>query len=66
MKTAAIIWNAFSGMVGADITAYNGSLDDFIGRYRTYSNPIAVERSRCDNKMNFNLNSCGALQSDIT
>lgn len=55
----------FFGMVGADITASNGSLDDFIGEYRTYANPIAVERGKCDNKMNFNLNSCGALQSDI-
>ena len=54
------------GMVGADITAYNGSLSNFIGPYRTYSNPIAVERGKCDNVLNFNSNSCGALQSDIT
>ncbi len=56
----------FFGMVGADISAYNGSLSDFIGSYRTYSNPIAVESGRCNNKMNYNSNSCGALQSDIT
>ena len=54
------------GMVGADVTAYNGSLSNFIGPYRTYSNPIAVERGKCDNVLNFNSNSCGALQSDIT
>ena len=56
----------FFGMIGADITAYNGSLSDFIGPYRTYSNPIAVESGKCNNRMNFNSNSCGALQSDIT
>ncbi len=56
----------FFGMVGADISAYNGSLSDFIGPYRTYSNPIAVESGKCNNKMNYNSNSCGALQSDIT
>lgn len=56
----------FFGMVGADISAYNGSLSDFIGPYRTYSNPFAVETGRCNNKMNYNSNSCGALQSDIT
>jgi len=56
----------FFGMVGADISAYNGSLSDFIGPYRTYSNPIAVETGKCNNKMNYNSNSCGALQSDIT
>lgn len=55
----------FFGMVGAPITAYNGSLSSFIGPYRTYSNPIAVERGKCDNELNFNSNSCGALQSDI-
>ncbi|HAP79099.1 MAG TPA: N,N'-diacetylchitobiose phosphorylase, partial [Ruminococcus sp.] len=55
----------FFGMVGQDISAYNGNLSNFIGPYRTYSNPIAVERGKCDNVMNFNSNSCGALQSDI-
>lgn len=56
----------FFGMVGAPITAYNGSLSDFIGAYRTYSNPIAVESGKCNNGLNYNSNSCGALQSDIT
>lgn len=56
----------FFGMVGAPVSAYNGSLKDFIGPYRTYSNPIAVETGKCNNAMNFNSNSCGALQSDIT
>lgn len=56
----------FFGMIGADITAYNGSLSDFIGPYRTYSNPVAVESGKCNNRLNYNSNSCGALQSDIT
>ncbi len=56
----------FFGMVGAPISAYNGSLSDFIGAYRTFSNPIAVESGKCNNTMNFNSNACGALQSDIT
>lgn len=56
----------FFGMVGAPISAYNGSLSDFIGAYRTYSNPIAVESGKCNNGLNYNSNSCGALQSDIT
>ncbi|MCI1268380.1 MAG: N,N'-diacetylchitobiose phosphorylase [Ruminococcus sp.] len=55
----------FFGMVGSDISAYNGSFENFIGRYRTFSNPIAVERGKCDNVMNYNENSCGALQSDL-
>ncbi len=58
--------NRFFGMVGADITASCGNLSEFIGSYRTYSNPVAVETGKCNNIMNYNSNSCGALQSDIT
>lgn len=58
--------NRFFGMVGADISASCGNLSEFIGSYRTYSNPIAVETGKCNNVMNYNSNSCGALQSDIT
>ncbi len=53
-------------MTGAPVAAYCGSLSSFIGSYRTYSNPVAVENGRCDNVLNYNSNSCGALQSDIT
>lgn len=56
----------FFGLVGAEVSAYNGNLDSFIGSYRTYSNPIAVERGKCDNVTNYNSNACGALQSDFT
>ncbi|MDO5560434.1 MAG: N,N'-diacetylchitobiose phosphorylase [Oscillospiraceae bacterium] len=56
----------FFGMVGAPIAAYNGNPDNFIGRYRTFANPAAVENGRCDNVLNYNSNSCGALQSDVT
>ena len=55
----------FFGVVGAPVSAYNGNLDSFIGSYRTYGNPVAVERGFCDNKLNYNSNACGALQSDI-
>lgn len=56
----------FFSVVGAPVSAYNGNLDSFIGSYRTYANPIAVERGSCDNQLNFNSNSCAALQSDVT
>ncbi len=56
----------FFGMVGAPVTGYNGNLDNFIGSYRTYSNPIAVENGKCDGVMNYNSNACGALQTEIT
>lgn len=56
----------FFGMTGAKVTGFCGMLDNFIGLYRTYSNPLAVENGECDNSLNFCGNCCGALQSKIT
>ncbi len=56
----------FLGLAGQKTDAACGDLSGFIGPYRTYSNPIAVETGRCDNSMNYNSNACGALQSNIT
>lgn len=56
----------FFGAAGAKVTAANGDLDSFIGAYRDYCNPIAVENGKCDGTMNYNSNACGALQSNIT
>ena len=55
----------FFGLAGAKAVAACGDLSKFIGEYRTYSNPIQVEQGRLDGSMNYNSNSCGALQSDI-
>ena len=55
----------FFGMVGSPVCGYNGALDSFIGAYRTYGNPIAVENGRCDNVLNYNGNACGALQTAV-
>lgn len=55
----------FFGMVGAKVDSYNGSLKSFIGEYRTFSNPVAVENGKCNNGLNYNSNCCGALQSTL-
>ncbi|MBO6215887.1 MAG: N,N'-diacetylchitobiose phosphorylase, partial [Lachnospiraceae bacterium] len=55
----------FLGVSGAEVTSYCGDPDKFIGAYRTYSNPVAVEKGSCDGSLNYNDNSCGALCSDI-
>lgn len=55
----------FFGLVGAPVESYNGDLNSFIGNYRSFGNPIAVESGRCDNTLNYNSNSCGALHSVI-
>lgn len=55
----------FFGMVGQPITSYNGDKTAFIGQYHSYGNPIAVENGKCDNTLNYNSNSCGALHSAV-
>lgn len=55
----------FFGVSGADVISADGDLDSFIGSYRTYGNPAAVENGKCSGTMNYNSNSCAALQSDI-
>lgn len=56
----------FFGMVGAPVTSYNGDKSHFIGSYRSYGNPIAVENGTCDNVLNYNSNGCGALHTKMT
>ncbi|MBQ8648467.1 MAG: N,N'-diacetylchitobiose phosphorylase [Clostridia bacterium] len=54
----------FFGLAQAKIDSYCGSRDDFLGSYRGYGNPLGVEKG-LGNQLNYCLNSCGALQSDI-
>lgn len=56
----------FFGIVGAPVDSYNGSKSSFLGSYRSYGNPIAVERGYCDNVLNYNSNACGALHTRMT
>lgn len=56
----------FFGVVGAPVVTYEGDRDAFIGAYRDYGSPIAVERGKCGNVLNYNLNSCGALQVSVS
>jgi cellobiose phosphorylase len=56
----------FFGLTGAEIASYNGCKASFIGSYRSYGNPIAVERGYCDNVLNYNQNACGALHTKMT
>ena len=56
----------FFGMAGAKVTSYNGDKSHFIGAYRSFGNPIAVEKGQCDNELNYNSNACGALHTKMT
>ena len=45
--------------------SYDCVRDTFIGNYRTESNPIAVERGKCQNSTELGGNHCGALHKKI-
>lgn len=55
----------FFGLANSPITSYSGDKKSFIGNYRSYGNPKSVEEGECENKLNYNLNSCGALHTKL-
>lgn len=55
----------FFGLAGAKVSSYCGDREEFLGGYRDYSDPIAVERGSCGDRLNYNGNSCGALQTEL-
>lgn len=56
----------FFGLAGARVDSYNGDKTHFIGSYRSFGNPAAVEKGSCDNVLNYNSNGCGALHTRMT
>ena len=54
----------FFGVSGADVSAFCGDRDKFVGTYRGYANPAGIENG-LQGDLNYGGNSCGALQSDI-
>ena len=57
-------WRFFAA-AGAEVIAYDGDRDTFLGDYGTYGNPASVVNGQCSNSLNYNTNSCGALQINV-
>ncbi len=57
--------HSFIGIAGAKVTGYDTDRDKFIGPYRTYANPLSVEKGECGNTLAEGDNGCGSLQADI-
>ena len=55
----------FLGVAGAKVNKYCGDRDKFVGCYHSYANPVGISEG-LGNDLNYNTNSCGALQSDLT
>jgi cellobiose phosphorylase len=57
--------HTFLAVTGAKIKGFDTDREVFIGPYRTYANPIAVEQGQCKNSIAVGDNGCGTLQVDI-
>jgi cellobiose phosphorylase len=58
--------NRFFALSGAKVASYCGDRAAFLGAYHDYGNPVSVEKGRLDNTLNYNLNPCGALHTELT
>jgi N,N'-diacetylchitobiose phosphorylase len=57
--------HTFLAFLGGEIKGHETDLESFLGRYRTYANPLAVEKGSCSNFMAAGDNVCGTTQIDI-
>ncbi len=57
--------HTFLAVAGAPVTGYDTDRDIFLGKYRSYHNPEAVETGACSNSLAYGDNGCGVLQMDI-
>ena len=60
------IMERFFALAGTPVSSYCGSKDAFLGPYRSYADPLGVERGDLGNKLNYCGNSCGALSAVIS
>lgn len=57
--------HTFQAIVGAEVTGYDTDREIFLGPYRTYANPFAVEQGKCSNYLGYGDNPCGSLQTEV-
>lgn len=53
-------------LIGAPLAGYDTSREAFLGPYRIYDRPLAVEQGYCTNTDVYGDNACGTLQADLT
>jgi len=55
----------FQAISGIPVTGFDTDRERFLGPYRTYANPLAVERGECGFSRGYGDNPCGSLQFDL-
>lgn len=58
--------HAWMGLVGAPLQGYDTSREAFLGTYRGYDHPQAVERGACSGSNAYGDNACGVLQTSLS
>jgi N,N'-diacetylchitobiose phosphorylase len=58
--------HTFQAVVGVKVVGYDTDREAFIGPYRTYANPLAVERGKCSGSLAYGDNPCGSLQARLS
>jgi len=57
--------HTFQAIAGAPVSSFDTDREAFLGPYRTYANPLVVERGCCGNRLGYGDNPCGSLQVDL-
>jgi N,N'-diacetylchitobiose phosphorylase len=57
--------HTWMALVGAPVTGYDTSREAFLGPYRGYHNPLAVELGQCSGSRVYGDNACGSLQTEL-
>ncbi|MBK8988954.1 MAG: N,N'-diacetylchitobiose phosphorylase [Chloroflexi bacterium] len=60
------VMHTWMGLIGASLDGYDTSREAFLGPYRGYHNPLAVEQGCCANSHAYGDNACGVLHSNLT
>jgi N,N'-diacetylchitobiose phosphorylase len=55
----------FLGLAGIPVTGFDTDRQAFLGLYRDYRNPSAVQKGECSGSLATGNNGCGTLQTDI-
>jgi len=58
--------HTFQAVAGAQVIGYETDREAFLGPYRTYANPLAVERGACCNSLGYGDNPSGSLRVELS
>lgn len=57
---------SWMALAGTEVSGFDTSREAFLGPYRSYDKPLAVEQGKCTNTSAFCDNVCGTLQTDLS